>query len=252
MINTRLIYITIIVPAIILMVLALYPNLDIKFSQLFYTDSQGFVYRNNFIVLFFFQIIPIFTKIFITSCIVYLLYKILKLKRWQDFLFSTILYLVVTGLIGPGLIVNHIFKENFGRARPVQIVDFNGSKSFSRVLAISNQCHHNCSFSSGHAAMAYYFTALAYALALYNSKKLKESALLKKSSDLDSSFLLKEKAIFPIIYIIMLLFGSVVGFSRILMGGHFLSDVIASCLIVLSVNYLLYLWWQKQRLILIE
>jgi lipid A 4'-phosphatase len=176
-----------------------------------------------------------------------LLYRLLKYKGYKNLLFSSGFYLVIAGITGPGLIVNYIFKENFGRARPAQTTNFNGSKNFSPALYISNQCYHNCSFSSGHAAMAYYFTALAYTLALYNLKKSKELHLSEESSLLSSSLLHKKKNIFTITYIIVLVFGSVVGFSRILMGGHFLSDVVASCWIVLSVNYLLYLWWQKLR-----
>jgi lipid A 4'-phosphatase len=130
------------------------------------------------------------------------------------------LYLILTCSIGPGLIVNHLFKENVGRPRPSQITSFNGIKEFIPIFAMSDQCNHNCSFPSGHAAMGYYFSALAYAFALYRSGN--------SSSD------------FTKIYLSAILFGSLVGFSRILMGGHFLSDVVASCFIVLTINHLLY------------
>lgn len=129
-------------------------------------------------------------------------------------------YFIFTTAIGSGLVVNSVFKENFGRARPMTIQDFGGTKNFSGPLVISDQCKHNCSFSSGHAAMGYSLTSLAYIFSYIY---------------------------FTRIYSLVLIFGSLVGFSRILMGAHFLSDVIASCLVVLIINHLIYLWQKKLR-----
>lgn len=222
MINTRLIYISIIISLMISMLLYFYPSFDVRFSSFFYDEQIGFIYKNNIFVQFLFLSVPICTKLFIAACSCYLIYCITNHCTNSKYI---ILYLVFTCAIGPGLIVNHLFKENIGRARPSQISQFKGSKEFVPAFTRSNQCNHNCSFSSGHAAMAYYFTALGYAFALYQSAR--------NSRD------------FTKIYLIALSFGSMVGFSRILMGGHFLSDVAVSCFIVLMINHLLYLCFRK-------
>ncbi len=55
-------------------------------------------------------------------------------------------------VIGPGLLVNAILKEHWGRARPAYV--FRGEAEFSRPFLISDQCESNCSFASGEASAA--------------------------------------------------------------------------------------------------
>lgn len=222
MINTKLVYITLIISVIILGSVAIYPALDIKVSLLFYDDAQGFIHRNGFMVRLIYLLIPFSTKIFAVICILYLLYRLIVYKNLRSLLLSGAFYLAITAIIGPGLLVNFVLKDHFGRARPAQIQEFGGDKAFTNPLAISGQCQTNCSFACGHAAMAYYYTGLAYIFGRRN----------KYYS-------------FSFLYIAGIIFGTIVGFVRILMGGHFLSDVAASCFIVLLTNHLIYIYWQK-------
>lgn len=225
MINTRLVYSSIFVSGFALIIVTLFPNLDINFSWLFYHDEYGFIYRNNNIVKLLFIIIPILVKLLFSVIAVYLIYIIIRYRNFNKLIASWSFYIILTSLVGPGLLVNYIFKENFGRARPNQIMAFDGSKNFTRAFKITNECAHNCSFSSGHAAMGYSFTSLAYIAPYIFFTKIYSSALF---------------------------FGSLVGLSRILMGGHFLSDVLASCFVILIINHLLYLCWRKLKLISIK
>ncbi len=78
------------------------------------------------------------------------------------------LFLVVVILLGPGLIVNSIFKENYGRPRPRQIEQFNGEKHFCKVWVYSDQNGH--SFPSGHSSIAFYFISLYYVFRRRNKK----------------------------------------------------------------------------------
>ena len=240
MVNNYLIYISITATMLIGLFLTIFNNIDLNFSELFYEVGQGFIYENNWLVRGAFTVVPALTKLLITFCIVNLILQSASdsnpgvLKRIAT---SWSCYLVVSALIGPGLIVNYIFKENFGRARPSQISYFHGTKNFTQAFVMTDQCTSNCSFSSGHAAMAYYFSALAYTSALLKRNKPIKNA--DKSSN-DYNY-------FTIIYVTALLFGSAVGFSRILMGGHFLSDVVISGSLVLIINHLLFIWWTKQN-----
>lgn len=57
-------------------------------------------------------------------------------------------------VIAPGLIVNALLKDHWGRARPDQLLEFGGSAHFTRAWQISDQCSRNCSFTSGDVALA--------------------------------------------------------------------------------------------------
>ena len=55
--------------------------------------------------------------------------------------------------IGPGLVANVILKDNWGRARPRQVVEFGGTKQFTPPLVPVRECVRNCSFVSGEASV---------------------------------------------------------------------------------------------------
>ena len=44
-------------------------------------------------------------------------------------------FLVILLVVGPGLLVNAVFKDHWGRPRPREIVQFGGQKQFSPTLA---------------------------------------------------------------------------------------------------------------------
>lgn len=108
------------------------------------------------------------------------------------------LFLLLTLAVGPGLVTNLILKDNWDRARPIQIAEFGGSKLFTPPLVISNQCERNCSFVSGDAAFAFWLHSFAYVTPRRRRKVILMTGLAA---------------------------GAGIGFMRILMGAHFLSDV---------------------------
>jgi lipid A 4'-phosphatase len=221
MINNSLVAISLISSGILMLIFIIFPSLDITVSELFYYSDLGFKYKHQAVIQFFFRIIPAITKLFVAICLIYLFYIVIKHKNIKPALRSWAFFLFISASIGPGLVVNSLLKENFGRARPKQIIEFSGTKEFSPAFVISDQCDTNCSFSSGHSAMGFYFTALAYIMsAMYFNR----------------------------IYILGLFFGTFVGASRIIMGGHFASDVITSAFIVLFLNHVIYLLWKNKIL----
>ena len=221
MINTKLIYANIFAFAAFTFFFILFPELDIQTADYFYDSEIGFIYKKNVIVQLFYKSIPVITKIFAIACLLYMIYLYLKHRNGKLILNSAAFFLFITAIIGPGIIINTVLKDNFGRARPRQIKEFNGNKEFTKAFVITNQCDKNCSFSSGHAAMGFYFSAIAYiASGLY----------------------------FTRIYLFGIVFGASVGLSRIIMGGHFASDVVTSALIVLLLNHLIFIWWKKKTL----
>ena len=221
MTNTNLIYTTIIAFAVLTVFFIFFPEVDIQIANYFYNHELGFLYKKNIIVQLLYKSIPLITKVFAIACLLYMVYLYIKHKKFKLILNSAAFFLFFSAIIGPGFIVNTVLKDNFGRARPEQIKEFNGNKKFTKAFIITDQCKKNCSFSSGHAAMGFYFTAIAYtAGALY----------------------------FTRIYLLGITFGILVGLSRIIMGGHFASDVVISGLIVLLLNHLIFICWNKKRL----
>jgi lipid A 4'-phosphatase len=108
-------------------------------------------------------------------------------------------YLALCLALGPGLVANTLLKDNWGRARPVQIEAFGGDRAFSPALALSDQCERNCSFVSGEASSIYMlFIAFAMMLPAWRMPLM----------------------------LAALAFGTAAGFVRIAAGGHFLSDVV--------------------------
>ena len=187
----------------------LFPQIDLWVSSLFY--HHGFYLKKASLAQAIYK-----TTIFITAGIgiallVLLIGELIAKKEWVSK--KVLIYLLLVLLLGPGLIVNTLFKNHFGRARPSQIQRFGGTKKFTPALIITDQCQKNCSFSSGHAAAAFYFLALVPLL----RGRAKLWALAGA-----------------------LLWGSIVSAVRILQGGHFLSDVYCSAVVVWGVSVGLY------------
>ncbi|MBY0431541.1 MAG: phosphatase PAP2 family protein, partial [Rhodospirillales bacterium] len=130
-------------------------------------------------------------------------------------------YVLGSLLIGPGLIVNVLLKDHWGRARPSQIVDFGGGARFSPALWLSDQCTDNCSFASGHGALGFWVLCFAL-LAPPRWRGWAVAAALA--------------------------FGTAMSVTRIAQGGHFLSDVAFSGAITVAVIVVLHRWLVGKRL----
>ncbi len=220
MINSPLVNISLVIFGVLTSILVIFPNLDIVISNIFYCkESASFCYKYQPIIRFFYVIISNITKLFLFLCFVYILYLLIKYNNIKIILKSSVIFLLISALIGPGIIVNSLLKNNFGRARPRNIVEFSGYKQFTPAFVVSDQCNKNCSFACGHASVGFYITIIAY---IVNSRY------------------------FNRFYILGLLFGVLVGISRIVMWGHFASDVTSAAFIVLFLNHLIYLLWKNK------
>jgi len=112
--------------------------------------------------------------------------------------------------LGPGLIINGVLKEHWGRARPSQIDEFGRDKIFTPALRPTDQCERNCSFASGEAAMGFGLTALA---------------------------LVFGRGVWLIPGLVL---GTLLALVRMAAGGHFLSDVIFGGLIASATGLVVY------------
>lgn len=111
------------------------------------------------------------------------------------------LFLVLLLALGPGIVVNSIFKEHWGRPRPREVIQFNGTRQFLQPWqpGVNGKGR---SFPSGHSSAAFYLTAPFF---LYRRRKpLVARAWLAGG----------------------LVFGVLMSYARIAQGGHFLTDTL--------------------------
>lgn len=121
-----------------------------------------------------------------------------SMKAWGGLSAPKWLFLVACLSVGPGLVANVVFKDQWGRARPKQVTMYGGAKAYTPSLVPSDQCDQNCSFVSGEASSHF---ALFFALALLVRRR---SAMLVAAG---------------------LAAGTVTGAIRMSQGAHFLSDI---------------------------
>jgi lipid A 4'-phosphatase len=124
-------------------------------------------------------------------------------------------YLVLLMVIGPGLIINVVLKDNFGRPRPRSITEFSGKYQYEAPLAYDSSSPGK-SFPCGHASMGFYFFGV---FILFRSVK-------------------RKLAIAGLIF--SFTWGGLIGYTRMLQGGHFFSDVIWSAALVYLIAVLLF------------
>ena len=184
-----------------------FPVLDLAVSRLFFDPVSGF--PEGAAVLEAFRdlgalaewalalalIVPIFAKLLAPES------RLLVKPRTTLFGLSTL-------ALGPGLLVNLILKEFWGRARPREIVEFGGEATFTPAWWIAAECERNCSFVSGEASAAFWLLALAMVAPLAWRRAAAIGALAITAC---------------------------VSFARIAAGGHFLSDVVLAWLLTLLV-----------------
>lgn len=199
---------------IAVLLLSALPQVDLWFSGLFYRPGSGFFLANAAPVRFLFA-----SAYFIAWALG--LFTVAAAAR-HYFGQRTLLgcdaraaiYLALALALGPGLLVNGILKEHWGRARPSQIIEFGGNKQFTPALVPARQCERNCSFSSGHAALGFSLVAFAFLVPDRRRRRLAVAGAIAA--------------------------GSLFGLGRIVQGGHFLSDVVLSGLLVTATSWLLH------------
>jgi lipid A 4'-phosphatase len=117
-------------------------------------------------------------------------------------------FLMLTLVIGPGLIINLGLKDHWGRPRPYQTRGFNGQDPFMPWYDLGGACKRNCSFVSGEAATGFWMVAPASLL----PPPWRTPAIV-------AAFV----------------FGAGASLLRLAFGGHYLSDVLLGGLITLIV-----------------
>lgn len=189
-------------------------SIDLFISQWFYSHEH-FSSHPFFTMIYQYGIFPAW-MIAIIACLVILI-SALPFSFARAYRISA-LFLVLNLGLGSGLIV-HTSKDFWGRPRPKQIQQFGGQQAF-RPYYYPNFFHQpepSKSFPSGHASMGFYFFALIILGRHYRSRWLYYTGIG-----------------------VSLVLGGLLSLARIAQGGHFLSDVLMSALIMWLVSIGLY------------
>lgn len=204
--------------AVVLLVFGLWPELDLAASGYFF-DGTGFPLASdpyNVALRWVLRVtpyLPFLAGLIILAGTRRLPDPILGLGRrgWA--------VIVLTFVLGPGLLVNLGLKANWGRARPRQVAEFGGDFLFTPAYQWADQCARNCSFVSGEVSGV---TALSMALAallMANRAHLGPRGFWVLASGVGALPFLS-------------------AFQRISAGAHFLSDAILAALFTLIVGLL--------------
>lgn len=125
------------------------PQTDLFASALFYRPGHGFVFGETGIPEAVRLVLDLMFWMVCAAAIAGLLSFLVFRRRLFGRGAATWVFLTVLLAVGPGLVANSLFKENWGRARPDEVVEFGGPKIFSPALIPSDQCARNCSFVGG-------------------------------------------------------------------------------------------------------
>ncbi|MGB9669836.1 MAG: phosphatase PAP2 family protein [Halothiobacillaceae bacterium] len=204
--------------ALAALIFSLWPELDRWVSQLAYDPARGFIGER----LGWVEAIYASAR-WLTIAALLLGLTLLAgsfVKRWQGRWRQrgVGVFLLASLLLGPGLMVNGVLKEHWGRARPHQVVDFGGSKSFTPALLPTHNCESNCSFVSGHSSIGFWWLALGLAWPAWRWRAMALGVVL----------------------------GGALSVARIMQGGHFLSDTVFSFLVVWGVAEALAWLFRRQ------
>ena len=194
-----------------------FPKVDFWASGLFFSTTDGFWAQNEPFLRDVRHLGPFLVRVIAIVCVAVLLLKLLVPSRRPLMPLRQPVFLLSTLILGPGVLVNLVFKNNWGRPRPRSVEEFGGELPFQPVWKITDYCDSNCSFVSGEASAAMWLVSVAFIV----------PATWRK---LTLAFVL------PL--------GLILSVNRVAFGGHFFSDTLLSwgvtLLLVLGVYRLLY------------
>ncbi|MGB5676009.1 MAG: phosphatase PAP2 family protein [Gemmatimonadota bacterium] len=194
-------------------VFTIFPDIDLWMSGLFYKPDGGFYLKDAWWAVAIYDSIPIIAITVGVGSLLLLIGNLVRKRQVGPASNRFLLFLLAALAVGPGLVVNAGFKDNWGRARPRDVAEFSGEKHFTPALQPTDQCERNCSFVAGHPSVVFWLAALGFAVAA----RRRRNRIFAAAAAL----------------------GLVAGFGRIVQGGHFLSDVIFSGLAVFAVVWVL-------------
>lgn len=194
-------------------VFLLAPGLDLWASGLFYRPGEGFFLANTGVVRALYLAVP-----WIVAAEAVGIPLLLAAGWWRGRWVLGIgpkqaAFVLLVLALGPGVAVNTVLKDHWGRARPSQVTEFGGAQAFTPAPLPATVCDRNCSFVSGHASVGFGLIAFAF---LAGDRRRRRALGAGAGAA-----------------------GTAIGLVRMAQGAHFLSDVVFAGLVVCGIAWLL-------------
>jgi membrane-associated PAP2 superfamily phosphatase len=193
---------------------------DLAVQALFYEPGSGWFMgdREPWAFLYHYGNIPAFALAAAGGAVFVLGLFMERFRRDR----TAALFVVAFLALGPGLVVNTVFKDHWGRPRPADIVQFGGPEAY-RPAWSPGEPGQGRSFPSGHAAVGFFVMAPIFVL------KRRAPGWARKALAAG------------------ILYGMMMGLARMIQGGHFLTDVIWSGVLVYLAGLALYHLFRLDR-----
>lgn len=205
----------------------LYPELDLRVARHFHgyiSGANAFAWRIYPPLMLARDAGLWVPTLLILPVLAALIFKLILPRRKILISARAILFLVATLALGPGLFVNVVLKDHWGRSRPIDVAQFGGPEKFVAWWDPRGDCPNNCSFVSGDVSGAFWTIAPAV-LAPPPLRAVAVGAALA--------------------------LGTGMAVMRVMAGGHFVSDVIFAgvfTFLIVWLAYALIYRWPRTRL----
>lgn len=215
-----------------LAIYAKFPQVDLMVAAKYYQSGLGFVYRQDPVVLWLYNWTPWIGRALILALALLWAFngfiaswlrrhgRTDQASRCQGPWRHMAVMAVVAALIGPGLLIEGIFKNVVGRPRPVQVIELGGTEPFHGPFQWGDDPAHHKSFVSSHAAAGFALMSLG----------------------LTCGHVWRRRWL-----LIGIVCGGVVGLGRMMQGGHFLSDIIFAFYAVWLSCELVVMWDRRRQ-----
>lgn len=209
-------------------VFGLYPELDLRVAQYFYgfqdTNHNTFAFRIYPPLMLARDVGLWIGALLVVPAVAAFVIKLILPRRKLLIPGRAVVFLIATMALAPGLLVNVVLKDHWGRPRPIDVMQFGGNDHFVAWWDPRGDCPGNCAFVSGDVAGAFWTIAPA-ALAPPQWR--------------------------AIAYCAAIALGTGMAAIRVMAGAHFPSDVIFAgvfTFLVIWIMYALIYRWRRTRL----
>jgi lipid A 4'-phosphatase len=213
--TTRIAFLTLLAVSLAAaMVPTLFPAVDFATSGYFLQTSPPVKTADWWWVDLLNEYVPMVFRSLAVACIP-LWWLAAKSRNWRH-LARPVAFVGLALLVGPGILVTSV-KDLTKRARPHHVIEFQGTKQFAPALKAGNQCDDNCAFPSGHTSDGFFIASLM----LIDPRR--------------RWWWLAGGVVG----------GLAIGFARVSVGAHWLSDALWACPITLLGSWLVYLAFER-------
>jgi membrane-associated PAP2 superfamily phosphatase len=207
--------------AALLLFYVVWPDFDLRVSAPFYRTDTGFWVDDLPWVRLVHETVPWVGRLLLLGALAIWLLARRSRQASVRPLARPAATLLITLVLGLGLLAHGVLKEHWGRARPAQVMPFGGEASFTPPWQPAAECRRNCSFVSGHAGTGFALIALG---ALAAPHRRRHWLLVGWGA------------------------GLLLGALRIAQGGHFLSDVLFCGILLWGCSIATRACWTRWRL----